>query len=707
VLPGEGFEAALFVGPDQATLLEGTPVADDLVASGETDLTVDGLTDGQMLHVALGLRADGSTTYAAAGPSWTVVPGAPLYVDAAADPNVADGLSPQTAFPDLGVALIQALFRGGANVWVRGGTYELGAASVFPNTFVYGGFEADFDLEDRNLTTTRLLGAAGQGQQVLAMAGGIQVSVLDGLVLDGRNNFAIGIDVENTPVEIRATKVSGFTGRGVRIRNSSDSDLQTALLAASRFDANGGDGVSVAGPYVLQVDSCTFDNNVQEGLDLDDLIAPGGETARLEVQGSRFFGNGAEGLDADLATPLVPGTTGGRFRVLIRGCRFERNVLAGLLIDSDYEQTPGWKADVIVRDSLARANLGAGISFDADDLMTIAVDGVSATANGGDGVLVTSEVTPGLVTVSSSVLAGNVGAGVRAKAGPTTPRAEKTVAASHCVFAGNALGGLVSEVVEATATSCITYLQPNPAANTRRFGCPDVADPAVPVFRYAPIGWLPISSIDGAALTLATAPVGLSVGDAVEVGDDGALRRVAAVAGSVVTLDAAPAITIAPTTLAVYPAAATFVVEDYDLAAGSAVLGQGYALPGSDPVDPGFDGAPVDVDPGFALVPDTARFACRDVLPAPSVEVDRNATLVLVFSDPVDPTSLGSTAIRLVGDDGTAIQATISVDQETLRLSPPSRGFPRPGMRVEIGEALRDISGRPLANPLVLSLTIR
>jgi hypothetical protein len=229
----------------------------------------------------------------------------------------------------------------------------------------------------------------------------------------------------------------------------------------------------------------------------------------------------------------------------------------------------------------------------------------------------------------------------------------------------------------------------------------------MPVFRYAPLAWFQIAAIDGARLSLATAPTGLSVGDAVEVGDDGTLLRVAAIDGSTVTLDAAPAVTIAPTTLARFPAAATFVVEDFGLASASAVLGQGYALPDADPVDPGFEGAPVTVDPGFALVPDTDRFVCRDSLPAPAAGLDRDADLVLVMSEPIDPNSIGSTSIHLVGDGGQTISVNATVDQDTLRLSPSSGRFPRPGMRVELGAALRDTTGRPLANPLVLSLTIR
>ena len=60
---------------------------------------------------------------------------------------------------------------------------------------------------------------------------------------------------------------------------------------------------------------------------------------------------------------------------------------------------------------------------------------LSATANGTDGVLITSETAGGFVTLGASVLMGNGGAGARASLG------NKPLALSHCVIAGN-FGGM-------------------------------------------------------------------------------------------------------------------------------------------------------------------------------------------------------------------------------------------------------------------------
>ena len=62
----------------------------------------------------------------------------------------------------------------------------------------------------------------------------------------------------------------------------------------------------------------------------------------------------------------------------------------------------------------------------------------------------------------------------------------KPILAGHCILAGNAGGGLVSEVVESTATSSISYLQPNPWFGTRLVADVDVTDPLAGTFQLAP-----------------------------------------------------------------------------------------------------------------------------------------------------------------------------------------------------------------------------
>ena len=75
----------------------------------------------------------------------------------------------------------------------------------------------------------------------------------------------------------------------------------------------------------------------------------------------------------------------------VQGCTFNGNGLDGMLIDQEHELVPGWTADILVRDSWARANRGAGFHVDADATSTVLLHGLLATANVGDGILVTAQ----------------------------------------------------------------------------------------------------------------------------------------------------------------------------------------------------------------------------------------------------------------------------------------------------------------------------
>lgn len=694
-LPGSGYEAALFVGTDRATLFAGTPLA---LAAGSRSLVVRGLSDGLEHFVGLALRSASSSPWTPSGLVLRARPAAPIHVDAAADPRVADGRTPATAFADLSSALITAALAGGGNVLVRDGEYAAGGLLVFPGTQVCGGFDQDFQLEPREPRAGRTILRGTTGTQVLAVGAGGADVVLDGLVLDGAGTFPVGIDVDASPVELRSVTVTRFATRGLRLRNANTSSAPDVLIAGCAFADNGGDGVSGSGAFDLRVDASVFDANVQEGFDFDDLVAGDGQTIDLSITNSRCFGNGTEGVDVDFAAPAIPGAQPGAFRVDVRGCRFENNGLAGILLDVDYETAPGWSADLVVRECYARGNGGDGFHVDGDAAATVTLFRLLASCNGGDGIEVTSETAPGIAVVCASVALGNAGAGVRAALG------NRPIVASHCAVAGNAQGGFASTFTISTVSSSITHLQLGPAAGFELLGSIDVADPALPVFAWAPRAYATVLAQSLGSLTLSASP-GIAIGDALELADDGALLRVAGVTGNAITVEPAPSPARVPATLLAFDAVGRHVVEDFRLADRSVALGRGLA-PSGQSVDPGPFGAPGAGTPGFPDLVASPLLRVRDVTPAPVLGLALDAALDVAFSAPLDASTLNSARVRVIGASGNELQATRAIDGERLRITPPNGVWPEP-FRVELHAGLRGADASPFLTPVVLFVTLR
>ena len=695
-LPGSGYDAAIFVGTDRANLLATTPRP---VAAGSSMLLVPGLALGTEYFVALGVREHGTGDWRQSGLALRARVARPIYVDAAADPQRADGRSPTTAFVELSSALIAAALAGGGNVHVRDGEYASTGLVVFAGTQVCGGFAAGFQLAERDPRAARTVLRGTGGTQLLSVAGGGAEVVLDGLVLEGAGSYPVGLDVDASPLELRSVTVRRFASRGLRLRNTGLAGAPDVTITGASFSENGGDGLSGQGSFDVRVDASVFDANVQEGFDFDDLVADSAQTVDLAITGSRFFGNGAEGIDIDLAAPPFPGAVPGAFRVEIRGCRVESNGLAGLLLDIDYETSPTWRADLQVRECFARANAGDGFHVDADAPVTLALHRVLASGNGGDGIEVSSESAHGLALVTASIAFGNGGAGVRATQGNVP------IAISHALAAGNAQGGFVSTAVLSSVSSSITHLQGSPFVGVDASGVVDVTDPALALFAWAPQAYLPVSSQDGATLGLAAAAVP-SLGALVELADGDVAMRVTAVQGTRVSVEPAPATARMPALLTVFDAAGRHVVEDFRLATGSVALGRGLAPSGGAPVDPGPFGAPAAAAPGFPLAVAVPLLRVLGIAPAPTEGVPAGDAVQVEFSAPLDPTSLDAARVRVIGASGRVLAAAVSVEGARVRLTPPGGRWPEP-FRIELHAGLRGVDARPFATPLVLVMNLR
>lgn len=690
-------EIALFVSTDRNTLFEGPPLAQRM--SGNA-LSISGLLDGVPVHLGLAVvPSSPGGEPVPVPPVLTVVPGSPIHVDPGADPSLADGTRDHPYASPFIAALI-ALLRGGGNVWMRQGIYDVVGVPIGPGVHIYGGFGADFALEERDPAAATVWRAPFATVLAQVQSQGT-LAILDGLTLDGLGIGTIGLDVVESSVELRCVDVTRFTDRGIRMRNALSDDSFRATLVHSSSSANGADGVNVRGAFDLSVYDCSFEGNAQEGFELDDLVALPDETASLEISDCRFRNNGTDGIDADLGLPLLPGPIGGRFSIRIDGSVFERNLGDGLLIDIDYELAPAWTGDILVRQCTARANRQCGIRVDADGPATIALHRVLASANAQDGIRVTSEDVPGLVLVSTTVAMGNRGAGMRAE-GPQGGAGLRTLAASHCILMGNGEAGITSRDVEATATSSIGHLQHDPWPGTTTFGSVLTSDSA-PAFVRAPHDWRAVVAASTDGVTLANAR-DLVSGAIVELDDDGIARRIVQVSGEALVLDPAPAPGADPLVLALFRRPG--VDEDFHLVPGCGAIGAGITAPGDRLWDAGIYGAPAAGPPGVVELVDRPPFRPTMSVPPPFIVVAPEQAIEIRFSDLLGPTVLAPGIVHVVRASGEAVGAVLIPEGDRLLIFPPAGGWPADVRRVELNPGIESADRAPSAAPLVLPLKV-
>jgi hypothetical protein len=715
--PSASFEVAAFVSTTRATLFTSAP---RVPAAGATSLTVTSLANGVQHFIGLGIRPTSGGAYSPSGPSLTATPGNPLYVDAASSAASPDGLTPATAFPDLFTAVLTAFATvsgnplASLNVWVKAGTY--GITNTLPVTAgvnIYGGFGANFDLDSRDRENSPTIWSVAAGQ--IGMAYGDQVDtnlsvIVDGVRITGNGSASIAVDTDGTDpchLELRSLVVTGMADRGLRIRNSTLTSFDVTVIA-SQSSRNGSDGFNGNGPFDYSFYNCVFAENANEGLDLNDLVPEAGGVAGLAVTSSHFFGNGfgtgaqalSEGLDCTLGLPLIP--TSGSYDVSIRACSFERNALAGCLVDADFELVNGYSADIVVRECSARANGEQGFQLDLDGPLDATqhlnafVYRVSATSNGQEGILVSSESRPGLLGVSTSALIGNVGTGLRIE-GPPADLGNRTVFATHCLFAANGGGGMTSRDVPAAAVSSLAYHQPNAFdANTIQVGNVTSTDPAMLAFANAPEEYASVIARAGAVLTLAAAPTS-PPGDLFELADDGSERLAASIAGAQVTLTAAPDDFRVPGLLAAFAPSASGVDEDYSLMGGSIALAAG--LNGA---DAGPEGSLAPGEPGVADEIRLELFHPTHSSPELSAVLGNTTPLVLSFSKPLNGGSVNGTTVR-ARRGGNTLSITLQANGSALTVNPPGAGWGTGDFRLEL-DGVRAADGTELSGAVVLPI---
>jgi len=685
-------DLALLLSTDRAALSDAPPLAVD-----EQDgfAVVEGLDTGTEYFATL--AADLGAGLEPVGPVLSVLTGAVYYTDPTADPAGADGTTPETAFPNLFQAILTAFAAGGGNIWIREGTFADVSVPVLLGVHLYGGFAADFRLQDRDpeAHATVLRGIAGENVLLLDADG--EVQRVDGLTIDGGGSAESGVDVATTPVELRGLRVRSC-GRGIKLRGPVLGDPLRVRVVDCVAVSNAVEGLSIEGALDVDVVGCTFAANGNEGMDAGALVAPDGSEASVLVQHCLFRDNGADGLDLDLAAPgTVPtGALGGNFSIRVEESDFLANAGSGLLIDIEYEAHPEWRAEIAVRGCKARDNARAGVHLDLDSNASAIVHRIEASANRDAGVLATSESHPGMLTVSTSALFGNHGAGVRAELG------NFGIVLSHCVLAGNFGGGLASPATDSVAVSSIAFLQPNPWSGVRRRGSVVVDAPLPLPFAYAPTSFAKVLTLQADGALLDRVPE-VGVGDALELAGDEVVRRATDVGADFVRYDPVAAELSAPTTLAGMPGDS--VTEDWRLAAGSVAAGAGMAPPGGAAVDAGVFGAPHAGDPGADDLPAAPFFFAAESTPPWTLPLAAGATLRIAFSGgDVDGASVPS-SVFAVDASGDALAIDPRAEGGELVIPAPPGGW-HTGDLVELHAGLASVDGVAASVPQALALRL-
>ncbi|MCK6444756.1 MAG: right-handed parallel beta-helix repeat-containing protein [Planctomycetes bacterium] len=692
---GTDLDVALFQSIDPDAVYSGAPVASGL---GAGSATLTGLANGTKIFLGLALD-DGAGGYTPVGTVFSARPNPPIYVRAGADPNLADGLSPATAFPEPQSGILTAFAHGGGNVWIATGDYLDQALPLWSRVDLYGGFASDFSLATRDPAAqpSRLHGK--NPFNLFTLNDGDTGVVLDGLELVGDGLGVIGFESQDTPCELRSLVVRGMKGRGLKVASAIETLVFDARVVDCVVEANGADGLFVQGAIQLTVERSRFVGNAQEGCEAG-LIAPDGERIVVGVRGSQFADNGFEGLKLNLKAPIAP-TFPASFDIALEGSSFERNrQKAGLLLDIDFNLIAGWSMDLVLRGCLARNNEADGVQLQLDSTSTTLIQGLVASGNGGDGLQVSSQSTPSHAVVAASVFSGNRGYGVLAENGNVP------VLASHSLFTGNSLGGFASPDVTSTVVSSVAALQTNAFSGVTQHHTVTENDPDAPLFVRTPREFRGVDTTAGSKLVL-TSLGDLAVGDRIEFADDGVERTLSSIGpGTQVALSPALDAFLVPSSLGRF-APGVAVDEDWHVVAGSVAEGAAMIPTGGAAVDAGPLSAPGVVTPGVLAALPPTRFFVSSVSPRLDQALGANDTIELTFlGSTLDASSADASHVRALDGAGTALAVQLLSVGDQLHVAAPAGGWPSGTVRLELHAGLAAQSGDELAAPTLLVYSV-
>lgn len=688
-LPIGAPNAALFVGTDPSTVLDEPPIPVD---TDDRSATVPGLTPNTIYFAALGLD-DGAGGWSRSGPTLRGRTGAPVLVSSEADPSVADGLTPATAWATIEDGIAAAAQLSGANVWISG-DFLAAEITVPADVDLYGGFDSTFDLGARSpgLNPATVRGTSTSSVITLARADA-SVAVIDGFQIDGSGISDACFEVDQRFSELRSL-AGGRSSRGFKLRSAdTNNPIEVTMVRCAASVCIAG-GTSISGAFDLFMEDCSMNGNGQEGLTADSLTGNVGEVSRLLARDCVFSRNGAEGLDVDLVTSGGAGT--GRWVVRLEDCVFSDNSLDGCLVDCDYEGEAGWFGRFEIVGCEARRNGSAGFHLDVDAQATSHFHRVIAAANLAEGILISSESAPGTVVVDTSALIGNRTYGARTEMGNVG------ILLTHCVVSGNRMGSLLRGTAPLLATSSIAYLEPIPW--TPSMGHESViSDTTQPLpFGEAPSAWYDVTSYGNDTLTLGSQPL-FGIGATVELSDSGEPYAVEFVTGPSVGIAQGPEFLITPGTLSWFESGS--VTEDWSLTGSSPAIGNGMALPGGPLRDAGPFGAAVTGAPGSLDLEPAPTFWLAETSPTWSQPVDANESFVLRFEGGTLDNPTAAAGVNALDASGAPVSIGVIAAGSVVIVSPPGTGWTN-GTKIQVHDTIRALDGRTLCASIAIPLTV-
>lgn len=570
-----------------------------VTAPGATQATVAGLVNGRAVYcVVRAVDLDGNEDPNVG--EWFAVPNPVRYVSAAS-PAGLDGLTPQTAYNSINQAIVAAIPAGGVNIYVSQGGYSENLF-LFPGMSLYGGFSSDFGARDPATHVTEIF--TPFSVDLIHIPPGLLPVVADGVVLSGNQTAVSGISAEDIDLRLTNLEIRDVLNQGIELFSHADNGLWIrGLISRCTITRSGGEGILLAGTPRLTIDNNRIRDSANEGIESQWVFAQAGERAELTITRNRIEGSGDEGIDLDFAeiSELDPSLSAtGRVRVLIRNNAIVRSALGGIMIDVDFENGDDIDLRVRIDDNRIQDNRGDGLILDGDAGAYFRVARNVISANRGHGVRLSGTSEGPWIRVTHNRILGNGLDGVIVDdlAG---------VEIRHSILRGN--GGRAITAPRAYVDVVNSMILDHPAGfdATRvrhtilRGNLSPVSGPGNlfgdPALENHPDA-LSFVPVDGSGSQVPVAnPSEWSVGDVLEIADEGIARSVLEVRAGAVVVEPAPLSPATTGQLVGRFAPAQSVLEREGLLVGSPSIDAG------DPLEIDRNGTVADLGPVGGATP--------------------------------------------------------------------------------------------------------
>ena len=537
---------------------------------------IDGLPAGKTIFVVVrALWPDGREDRNEV--EWAACPNPVRYVDYDSKHPAPTGKSADDPFRNIGDAIDSAIALDGVNIYVRGGekAYERRVV-LLDGAVIYGGFDSTFGLTTRDTaahpTTLQTQGA----KSLITVIQGERFCGLDGLVLRGNGQTERGIAGDAGIYHIANTRIDGFRLKGIDLRGATDLEtppLSGTIRNCTVTGTTAGEGIHLEGALDLSILDCVVEGSANEGIEATLAYLPG-EKTRLKIERCQIVGNRSLGIEIDLTEGESEGDLGNaRFRARVRDCRIAYNGDHGVGVDVRYEETTPIDLGVEVESNRLANNQGAGVHLDVDAPgeyrvahNVVVANHLAAPEGKGAGILLTGDAEQADVSLAYNRVGANGTAGVDLQL-------ESVTRIEQCNFFDN-FGPAILQGESSKAHVSGSVLLAHPVASTvaeltESFVAKSATEGHLP--RY-PRAVYRAERLDGRVVLAADTAKAVSVGQWVELGDDGIARRVTSVDERGVVLTPSSEGT-GPTVLFVWDS--NDVEEDDSIPAGTPAAGRG------------------------------------------------------------------------------------------------------------------------------------